>query len=114
MNIIALPFGSPYNLEHDNMKYIFNAEYNGKTYETKSALRVGWKAECSPFSINFEPKFLKRIRAYDNNGEEFDIEMNFKLLEKTRYVSDGDKNTIVIPKEKEELLNETKQNVKTY
>ena len=114
VNIIALPFGSPYSLEHDNMKYIFDAEYNGKTYKTKSALRVGWKAENSPFSSDFEPKFLKRIRAYDNNGEEFDIEMNFKLLESTRYISDGDKNTVVIPKEKKELLNETKQSVKTY
>lgn len=114
VNIVALPFGSPYNLEHDNMKYIFNTEYNGKTYETKSALRVGWKAESSPFSVDFEPKFLKRIRAYDNNGEEFDIEMNFKLLESTRYVSDGDKETIVIPESKKNLLKETSKEVKMY
>lgn len=97
VNIIALPFGSPYNLEHDNIQYILNTNYNGKTYETKSALRVGWKAESSPFSIDFNSKFLKRIRAYDNNGIEFDIEMNFKLLEDTRYISDGNANTVVIP-----------------
>lgn len=105
VNIIALPFGSPYSIDHENMDYIFNTKYNGKTYNTKSALRVGWKSEESPYSINFNPKFLKRIRAYDNNGEEFDIEMNFKLLETTRYISDGDKSTIVIPKDKESSLN---------
>ncbi len=105
VNIIALPFGSPYKLEHENMNYIFNTNYNGKTYVTKSALRVGWKAESSPFSTDFNPKFLKRIRAYDNNGEEFDIEMNFKLLSKNRYISDGNVNTIVIPNSKANLVN---------
>ena len=27
VNIIARPYGSPYNLEHNNMKYIFNTDY---------------------------------------------------------------------------------------
>jgi len=99
VNIIALPFGSPYNLEHANMPHIFKCTYEGKTYETKSALRVGWKAESSPFASDFNPKFLKRIRAYDNNGVEFDIEMNFKLLESTRYISDGNIDSIVIPQD---------------
>ena len=49
--------------------------------------------------------FLKRIRAYDNNGKEFDIEMSFDILKNTRYVSDGDKNTIVIPESKLSKLN---------
>ena len=94
VNIVALPFGSPYSLTHDNMSYIFNTNY--KNYVTKAALRVGWKAESSPFSIDFNSKFLKRIRAYDNNGVEFDIEMNFKLLEDTRYISDGDNSKVVV------------------
>ena len=86
------------------MEYIFNANYNNKEYITKAALRVGWKAEESPFSINFNSKFLKRIRAYDNNGVEFDIEMNFKLLEDTKYISDGNKDKVVIQSEKEQLI----------
>ena len=114
VNIIALPFGSPYSLEHDNMQYIFNTNYNGKNYVTKSTLRVGWKAESSPFSNDFNPKFLKRIRAYDNNGKEFDIEMNFKLLEDTRYISDGDVDTVVTKENKINLLNSTNKTVKTY
>ncbi|MBE6139063.1 MAG: hypothetical protein E7174_00960 [Firmicutes bacterium] len=115
VNIVALPFGSPYSLEHDNMSYIFNTSYNDKNYETKSTLRVGWKAESSPFSSEFNPKFLKRIRAYDNNGKEFDIEMNFNLLKKTRYISDGDEDIIVIPSTKLDLLsNNIKKEIKTY
>lgn len=115
VNIVALPFGSPYNLEHVNMQYIFESNYNNKNYQTKSALRVGWKAESSPYHIDFNPKFLKRIRAYDNNGKEFDIEMNFKLLENDRYISDGDKDTVVIPTNKVDLLSHNiKKEVKTY
>ena len=115
VNIVALPFGSPYNLEHDNMEYIFKSKYMDKNYETKATLRVGWESESSPYSIDFNSKFLKRIRAYDNKGEEFDIEMNFKLLESTRYISDGDKDIIVIPSTKTNLLNSNiKKHIKTY
>ncbi len=100
VNVVALPFGSPYNMDHPNFAHILKSTYNGVTYETISTLRVGWESELSPFNKDFNPLFLKRIRAYDNLGEDFDIEHNFKLLEKTRYISDGDKDTIVIPKEK--------------
>ena len=104
VNIVALPFGSPYSLGHHNMDYIFNSHYNGKDYTTKAALRVGWQAESSPFSTEFNSKFLKRIRAYDNNGKDFDIEMNFKLLESTRYISDGNVENITIPAEKVKFI----------
>lgn len=105
VNIIALPFGSPYSKNHDNFKYIMSGTYEGKDYKTEAALRVGWETEYSPFNKNFDRTFLKRIRAYDNNGVDFDIEMNFKILEKNKYISDGDKNTIVIPKNKKDNLN---------
>ena len=108
VNIIALPFGSPYSKEHANFKYVLNSTYNNKTYETKAALRVGWEAEVSPFNKNFDKTFLKRIRAYDNNGKDFDIKMNFNLLEKKRYISDGNINTIVTNKDNEGIVNNDK------
>ena len=114
VNIVALPFGSPYKKTHSNYEYILNGEYDGFEYHTEAALRVGWEAEVSPFNKNFDKTFLKRIRAYDNNGKEFDIEMNFKLLEKSRFISDGNKNLITIPKSSESNLSETKIKVVTY
>ena len=115
VNIVALPFGSPYSLEHSNMDYIFNTSYNNKNYITKSALRVGWEAESSPFSNEFNPKFLKRIRAYDNDGKDFDIKMNFNLLENNKYISDGNKDVIVIPNSEQNLLyNKYNKKVITY
>ncbi|MBE6151984.1 MAG: PASTA domain-containing protein [Firmicutes bacterium] len=99
VKIVALPFGSPYSQTSDNFSYILNGVYNNLIYETVSTLRVGWESEVSPFNKNFNKNFLKRIRAYDNNGKDFDIEMNFKILENNRYISDGNINTIVIPEE---------------
>lgn len=96
VKIIALPFGSPYSKDNENYKYVLSSTYEGKEYETEAALRVGWEPEVSCYDKDFDKTFLKRCRAYDNNGQEFDIEMVFNNLENTRYVSDGDENTIVI------------------
>ena len=105
VNIVALPFGSPYTKSHSNFSSIMSGSYEGFDYNTLSALRVGWESDYSPFSNDFDKSFLKRIRAYDNNGVDFDIQMNFKLLESNRYISDGDKDLIVFPKDKVEEFN---------
>lgn len=105
VKIVALPFGSPYNKNHKNYSYILNGVYNDYSYTTESALRVGWEAEVSPFDVNFDKTFLKRCRAYDNNGKDFDIEMNFRILENKRYISDGNSDTIVISGDNENLVN---------
>ena len=114
VKIIALPFGSPYTKTHDNFKYVLSTTYNGKTYDTEAALRVGWEPEVSCFDKDFDKTFLKRCRAYDNNGKEFDIEMVFTNLEKNRYISDGDPNTITIKESDKDKLVETNKKVITY
>ena len=103
--IVALPFGSPYKKNHENYKYIINGNYNSVKYETEAALRVGWEPEVSPFNKDFDKTFLKRCRAYDNNGVDFDIEMTLRILDKSRYVSDGDVNTIVTKQENNDIIN---------
>lgn len=114
VKIIALPFGSPYVKTHDNFKYVLSTTYNDKTYDTEAALRVGWEPEVSCFDKDFDKTFLKRCRAYDNNGKEFDIEMVFKNLEKNRYISDGDPNTITIKESNKDKLVETNMKIITY
>ena len=103
--IVALPFGSPYNKTHNNYKYIINGIYDGIEYETKAALRVGWEPEISPFNKDFDKTFLKRCRAYDNDGKDFDIEMILRMLEKNRYISDGNKDTIVTSNNNDDIIN---------
>ena len=114
VKIIALPFGSPYSKEHSNYKYVLNSTYNNKSYETIAALRVGWEPEVSPFHKDFDKTFLKRVRAYDNNGEEFDIEMVFNMLETKRYISDGNVDTIVTSQDNSDLIGDTNLEVIYY
>lgn len=115
VHIVALPFGTPYSLKHENMDAVFDGTFDGKKYHTKTALQVAWEADYSPFNKEFNPTFLKRIRAYDNNGEYFDIEYSFNTLSVNRYISDGDINTIVIPKDKKDLIKKKyKKKVITY
>lgn len=114
VNILALPYGSPYKKNHVNYPYILKGTYDGYSYETIAALQVGWESEVSPFNKNFDKYFLKRCRAYDNNGSEFDIEMVFKNLEKNRYISDGDIDTVVIEESMKDTLNSEIKNVITY
>lgn len=105
VNIVALPYGKPYDKTVENFKYILNGTYNNKEYNTVATLRVGWTSDYSPFSSSFDKTYIKRIRAYDNNGQDYDIEMVFKDLLKNRYISDGNKDTIVIKNEDSEYLN---------
>lgn len=114
VKIIALPFGSPYSKDNENYKYVLSGSYEGTVYETVAALRVGWEPEVSCFDKDFDMTFLKRCRAYDNNGKEFDIEMVFKNLENNRYISDGNIDTIVIKESDKAKLGDTKLEVITY
>ena len=114
VNIIALPYGSPYKKEHQNFNYILSGSYEGKQYNTISTLRVGWTSELSPFNKNFDKTFLKRIRAYDNNGSEFDIEMTFNNLKTTKYISDGNKDKIVFPDNLKNKLGEINMESESY
>jgi peptidoglycan/xylan/chitin deacetylase (PgdA/CDA1 family) len=105
LKIIALPHGTPYNRNHQNFPVILSGTYDGYDYTTECTLRVGWEPELSPYDINFNKTFIKRVRAWDNNGTEFDIESTFKRLESNRYISSGNKDIIVIPKSKSNRLN---------
>lgn len=112
--ILALPFGSPYSKTHENYKYIIDGKYKDKEYHTEAALRVGWEPEVSPFNKDFDKTFLKRCRAYDNNGKDFDIEMVFRMLEKTKYISDGRVDTIVTSINNKDIISNTDMEVVLY
>ncbi|MCF0142460.1 MAG: polysaccharide deacetylase family protein, partial [Parasporobacterium sp.] len=109
VNIVALPYGDPSDVKGDSkFDRLFNCEYNGRKYTTKATLLCSWTREDSPFIKTFDNTYVKRIRAYDHDGTDFDIEMNFaQLNEGRRYISDGNPDTIVIRKEDKDYLGET-------
>ena len=100
VNIVALPYGSPESMGPDKPKYdrIFSGTYDGFNYTSKASLLCAWTRAYSPFVRDYNNTAIRRIRAYDNNGEEWDIEMNFEQLNNgKRYISDGEPDTIVFP-----------------
>ena len=114
VKIIALPFGSPLRKTHENFPYVLKGQDEDYSYETNAALRVGWEPEVSSYNKEFDKTYIKRCRAYDNNGKEFDIEMILKMLDKTRYVSDGDANTIVASSNQEDNIITTDKEIILY
>ncbi len=100
VNIVALPFGSPEKMGPDKPQYerIFSGTYEGFAYTSKASLLCAWTRSYSPFVRDYDYTAIRRIRAYDNGGKDWDIEQNFaQLNEGKRYISDGDPNTIVYP-----------------
>lgn len=96
VHVIALPYGSPGSKSHANFPFILSGTSDDYEYETEGTLRVGWDANYSPFHKKFDKTFMMRVRAWDDNGEDFDIQRVFDNLKTTRYVSDGNNKTIVI------------------
>lgn len=114
VKIIALPFGSPLRKTHENFPYVLKGQDEDYSYETNAALRVGWEPEVSSYSKEFDKTYIKRCRGYDNNGKEFDIEMILKMLDRSRYVSDGDANTIVASSRQEDNIITTDKEIILY
>ena len=112
--IIALPYGNPTSNKHANYPYVISGEYDGYKYETLGAMRVGWEPEVSPYHKEFNPLYIKRCRTYDNNGKDFDIEMVFRMLDKSRYVSDGEIDRIVTSKSNSDNIKETDKEIVLY
>ena len=100
VNIVALPFGSPESMGPDKPQFdrIFSGTYDGFAYTTKATLLCAWTRSYSPFVRDYNHTAIRRIRGYDNNGVDWDIQMNFEQLNNgKRYISDGDPDTIVFP-----------------
>ena len=107
VNIVALPLGQPNDYGDPICQAIYDITIENNNHKTASLLKVGWEPEYSPFDKRVNIKYLKRVRAYDNNGEEYDLKSTFDKLENERYVSDGDMETITIDSRDENRLGNT-------
>ncbi len=101
VNTYALCYGErPKN--KDLEVYLEKGTYDGVSYENIAILNVGWNPAPSPISKKFNPLSLPRIRAsemkVDNVGLYNWLEYFDKNPEK-RYISDGVKEVITVPKE---------------
>lgn len=107
VNTYALCYGErPTDKELE--KYLEKGSHEGINYENIAILNVGWNPAESPISNKFNPLSLPRIRAseikVDNVGMYNWLEY-FDKNPKKRYISDGVKEVITVPKALEETIN---------
>jgi peptidoglycan/xylan/chitin deacetylase (PgdA/CDA1 family) len=105
VDTFAIPYGI--NPSDELRDYIFTGEYEGIQYNHIAALEVGWYPSHSSYDHRFDAKSIPRIRASktreDSESEEWFL--YFEQKPHLRYVSDGFKDIVTIPKDMEELIN---------
>ena len=97
---LALPLG----MHAKNRQLEVSGEFEGIRYQHESVLLVGSATSVSPYSKNFNPWGIQRVQAGEHslNPETF---MKSQIKHKTRFVSDGDPNTITAPEKLKDELN---------
>jgi hypothetical protein len=112
MNTFSLPYGLP---SSELKSYVAKGEFEGVKYENLAILEVGWNPALSPVNKEYNPLSLHRVRASGIIPVDMDLAWWLKNLSREeQYISDGDPNTITIPKEKEHLIDKERLNGRTF
>lgn len=101
----SLPFGQP---SKSLKEHVIKGQYQGVNYDNKIIVEVGWDPAYSPVSKNFDPLSTHRVRSSGIKPVDADLEWWLKNLTRAdQYISDGNPDTITIPKDKEEGVNKS-------
>lgn len=101
---IALPYGKG----PKNHTVLASGNYDGTSYHNIAALLVGAEPAPSPVSKEFDPYKLPRVQAID---EELDKWLGyFQRHPEKRYVSDGDPNTVTVPRDIADEIDKSRLN----
>jgi len=78
-------------------------------YEHAAIMEVGWDPAHSPVSKDFNPLSTHRVRASGINPVDCDLAWWLKNLSREeQYISDGDPNTVTVPKKNEDKVDKDK------
>ena len=100
MNTFSLPYGAP---SKNLQQYVQKGEYEGVKYENLAIMEVGWDPALSPVSKAFNPLSVHRVRASGIKPVDADLAWWIKnLTREGQYISDGNADTVTVPKSKEE------------
>lgn len=109
VNTLALPFGSKPK-DTGLFQYVIEGEWEGKPYQHRAILEVGWDPYLSPYHQSFNPSKIRRVRASETNVAGvgmYDWLEAFNKGSRIRYISDGDPVKVTVPEKYLERLLET-------
>lgn len=93
-------------------------EYKGFEYENIAILNVGARPSVSPIDKSFNPLSIKRVRASETNVGRFGMYAYLEGFDKNpsrKFISDGIKDIVTVPKSKESKIDKNKlENKKLY
>ncbi|MCX8129376.1 MAG: polysaccharide deacetylase family protein [Clostridia bacterium] len=100
LTTLALPLG--HWAKEEIRGYVTRGEFEGVKYENAAIMLVGANPAPSPVSVKFKPLATPRVRA--TGIEKVDADLAWwmeKMSVSEQYVSDGNADTITVPKAKE-------------
>lgn len=106
MKTFSLPYGAP---SKDLKEFVHKGEYEGTKYENLGIMEVGWDPAFSPVSKSFNPLSIHRVRASGIKPVDADLAWWIKNLSRDgQYISDGNADTVAVPKAKEANVDSSK------
>lgn len=105
VDLLALPYGIRPK-EQESMDSVIAGAYEGTEYRNAGICNVGWQPELPAYMEGFDPFAINRIRCGDDPDEAGDWLARMKKNLESRYISDGDPDTVSVSAEKSSLVNE--------
>lgn len=109
VNTLALPYGG--RPKGEDYSFVISGSYGEIEYHNEAVLLVGWRPNVSPIHQDFDPARIHRVRASEMNVDNvgmYDWLDYFERNPGRRYISDGNPNTITVPKHLAEEVNKEK------
>lgn len=113
MRTLALPLGNT-TKDETLRQYVVKGEYQGTSYENGAIMLVGANPANPSTSSKFDAMKTPRVRVSGIMEEDTDLNWWLKghISVEQQYISDGDPNTITVPKAKENLIDASRLNNK--
>lgn len=97
---LAIPYGE----YPPSDEFIRSGKYEGTSYAYSAAVSIVNRPSASPFSTEFDPLHIPRVRGSENYLA--DAVKKFKSKPELRYISDGDPTTVSAPRDLDPALGE--------
>ena len=107
-NAFSLPYGAP---SKDLQRFVAKGVFEGVEYENLAIMEVGWDPALSPVNPKYDPLSIHRVRASGITPVEADLAWWLEQEKReSRYISDGDPDTVTVPKAREASVDMAKLN----